>query len=206
MRHSLDPCRALRRCKSTEKSRTSSLLALGRIFVFTNAIIGVQPAVEGFGVLDSAGIERSLFVPLQERTTLCGEKAALALRIAGVDGQVPEDVFSSLTSPANYVFVDGLEGSPVNDAAITGASAGVFRGQLFNRIEMRRRITKGTAKAEAAVPQPRWPAESRQGPVLAQCTSRCGLGTGLASHGNDNVGIPELSSPCPDFFCPDFSC
>jgi hypothetical protein len=98
--------------------------------------------------------------------------------------------------------VDGLEGSPVNDAAVTGASAGVFRGQLFNRIEMRRRITEETAKAEAPVPQLQWPAESRQGPVLALYTLRCGLGTGLASHGNDNVGIPELSSP----FCPDFSC
>jgi len=87
-----------------------------------------------------------LFVPLQEGTALCGEKAALALRIAGVDGQVPEDVFSSLTSPTNYVFVDGLEGSPVNDAAITGTSTGVFRGQLFNRIKMRRRITRETAK------------------------------------------------------------
>ena len=130
------------------------MLAFGGIFVFTNAIIGVQPAVEGFGVLDSAGIEASLIFPLQEGTALCGEKAALALGIAGVNGQVPEDVFSSLTSPANYVFVDGLEGSPVNDAAVTGASAGVFRGQLFNRIEMRRPITKETAKAEAPVPQP----------------------------------------------------
>jgi hypothetical protein len=111
------------------------MLALGGIFVFTNAIIGVQPAVEGFGVLNSARIELSLFVPLQEGTTLCGEKAALALGVAGVDGYVPEDVFSSLTSPANQVFVDGLEGPPVNDAAVTGASAGVFRGQLFNRID-----------------------------------------------------------------------
>ena len=97
--------------------------------------------------------------------------------------------------------MDSLKGSPVNDAAITGASAGVFRGQLFNRIKMRRRITRETAKAEVPVPQPWWPAESRQGPVLAQYTLRCGLGTGLASHENDNVGIPELSS----LFCPDFS-
>ena len=62
------------------------MLAFGGIFVFTNAIIGVQPAVEGFGILDSTGIERSLFVPLQEGTALCGEKAALALGVAGVDG------------------------------------------------------------------------------------------------------------------------
>jgi hypothetical protein len=76
----------LKRCKCTEKFRASSVLALGGIFVFTNAIIGVQPAVEGFGVLNSAGIEWSWFVPLQEGATLCGEKAALALRVAGVDG------------------------------------------------------------------------------------------------------------------------
>jgi hypothetical protein len=57
MRRALDPCKVLKRCKSTEKLRTSSVLAFDGIFVFTNAIIGVQPAVEGFGVLNSAGIE-----------------------------------------------------------------------------------------------------------------------------------------------------
>jgi hypothetical protein len=70
----------------TEEFRTSNVLALGGIFVLTNAIIGVQAAVEGFGVLDSAGIEWPLFIPLQEGTALCGEKTALALRVAGVDG------------------------------------------------------------------------------------------------------------------------
>ena len=172
------------------------------VFVFANTIIRVLSAVEGLGFLDSARIEFPLFVLLQEGATLCGEKTALALRIAGVDRQVAEDVFSSLTSPANYVFVDGLKGAPVYDAAVTGASARVFRGQFYNRIEMNRRITRETAKTEATVPRSSWPAEQRQGPVLAQYTLRCGLGTGLASRGNDNVGIPELSSP----FCPDFSC
>ena len=86
MLHVLDPCRTPKRCKCTEKFRTSNVLAFGGIFVFTNAIIGVQSAVEGFGVLDSAGIEWSLFVPLQEGATLSREKATLALRVAGVDG------------------------------------------------------------------------------------------------------------------------
>jgi len=89
----------------------------------------------------------------------------------------------------------------MNDAAVSGPPARVSLRQVINRIRTRRRITRETAKAEAAVPQPWWPAESRQEPVLAQYTLRCGLGTGLASHENDNVDIPELSSP----FCPDFS-
>jgi len=89
----------------------------------------------------------------------------------------------------------------MNDAAVTGSPTRVCLRQVINRIRMRCRITRETAKAEVAVPQQWWPAEPRQGPVLAQYTLRCGLGTGLASHENDNVGIPELSSP----FCPDFS-
>ena len=56
------------------------------IVVLANAIIGVQSAVEGLGFLDSARIEFALFVLLQEGTTLCGEKAALASGIAGVNG------------------------------------------------------------------------------------------------------------------------
>jgi hypothetical protein len=89
----------------------------------------------------------------------------------------------------------------MNDTAVSGPPARVSLRQVINRIRTRRRITRETAKAEVAVPQRWWPAESRQEPVLAQYTLRCGLGTGLASHENDNVGIPELSSP----FCPDFS-
>lgn len=89
----------------------------------------------------------------------------------------------------------------MNDAAVSGPPTCVSLRQAINRIRTRCRITRETAKAEVPVAQ-RWvPAESRQGPVLAQYTLRCGLGTGLASHENDNVGIPELSSP----FCPDFS-
>ena len=90
----------------------------------------------------------------------------------------------------------------MNDAAVTGPPARVLRGQFYNRIEMNRRITRETAKTEATVPRSWWPAEQqRQGPVLAQYTLRCGLGTGLASRENDSVGIPEPSS----LFCPDFS-
>ena len=197
----MDPCRAVNGRNCTDKSDGSGVLCVSGTFVLANAVIGVQLAVEGLGVLDSARIEFALFILLQEGTTLCGEKAALAPGIAGVYGQVPEDVFSSLTSPANYVFLDSLKGSPMNDAAISGPPARVSLRQAINRIRTRRRITRETAKAEVAVPQRWWPAESRQGPVLAQYTLRCGLCTGLASHENDNVGIPELSSP----FCPDFS-
>jgi len=98
-------------------------------------------------------MEFALFILLQEGTTLCGEKAALAPGIAGVYGQVPEDVFSSLTSPANYVFVDSLKRPPMNDTAVSGPPARVSLRQAINRIRTRRRITRETAKAEVAVPQ-----------------------------------------------------
>jgi hypothetical protein len=61
-------------------------LGVSGIFVLANAIIRVQLAVEGLGVLDSARIKFALFILLQEGATLCGEKAALDLGIAGVYG------------------------------------------------------------------------------------------------------------------------
>jgi hypothetical protein len=56
------------------------------ILALANAIIGIQLAVERFGVLDSARIEFSFFVLLQEGTTTCGEEASLVVGIAGVNG------------------------------------------------------------------------------------------------------------------------
>jgi hypothetical protein len=82
----LDPCRAVNGRNCTDKSGGSSVLGVSGIFVLANAIIGVQLAVEGLGVLDSARIEFALFILLQEGTTLCGEKAALVPGIAGVYG------------------------------------------------------------------------------------------------------------------------
>ena len=90
----------------------------------------------------------------------------------------------------------------MNDTAVSGPPTRMSPRQVANRIDPRRGMLRATAKVEAAVPQSWWPAGSRQGPVRGQYTLRYGLGTGLASRGNDNVGIPELSSP----FCPDFSC
>jgi hypothetical protein len=139
-----------------------------------------------------------LLVLLQERTTIRGEKAAQSMWVARINRQVSENIFSSLASPANYVFVRSLKRSPMNDTAVSGSPTRMFPRQVANRIDPRGRMLKGTAKVEAAVPQSWWPAGSRQGPVRGQYTLRCGLGTDPVSHENGNVDIPELSSP----FCP----
>jgi hypothetical protein len=82
----LDPCRAVNGRNCAHRLDDPSLLGVSGVFVLANAIIRVQLAVEGLGVLDSARIEFALFVLLQEGATLCGEKAALAPGIAGVYG------------------------------------------------------------------------------------------------------------------------
>jgi hypothetical protein len=136
----------------TGKPSSSCVSAVAGIVTFTNAVVRVELTVERFGVLDHARIESALLVLLQERASLRGEKTAQTLGIAGINGQISEDVSSSLTSPANYVFVYGLKGSPMNDTAVSGPSAGMFPRQGVNRIGSRRRIIRGTAKVEVAVP------------------------------------------------------
>jgi hypothetical protein len=64
------------------------------------------------------------------------------------------------------------------------------------------RITKQIETVEAPALAPWQAAELRLELVRGRYILRCVLGTDLASHENDNVGIPELSSPfCSDFFC-----
>jgi hypothetical protein len=78
--------RAVNGRNCTDRLDGPSVIGVIGILVLANAIIRVQLAVEGLGVLDSARIEFALFILLQEGATLCGEKAALAPGIAGVYG------------------------------------------------------------------------------------------------------------------------
>jgi hypothetical protein len=120
-------------CKHVKNSRPDASGVSG-IFVLANPVIGVEPAIEGLGVLDSAGIEFSHVVLLQEGAALVGEIPALALGITGVNRQMSKNVVSSLASPANDVFVNGFKGAPVDHAALSGTPACVSPRQDVNRI------------------------------------------------------------------------
>jgi hypothetical protein len=51
-------------------------------FVFTHASVRVDPAVEGFGLMDHARVEPG-FLPFQERATLRNENPTSILRVSG---------------------------------------------------------------------------------------------------------------------------
>ena len=101
----------------TDAQKSCQGLVFYAFFVFTYVVVWVDPAVEGFGLMDRARVE-ACFLSFQKGAALRDENCVLIVRVSGINRYMLQDVFSSLPFPTHYVLVGRLKGSPKNGTAI----------------------------------------------------------------------------------------
>ena len=136
-------CLTTRPLTLASQSKTAYVLALAQkscqglvfyaFFVFTHAVVWIDPAVERLCLMDRARVE-ACFLSFQKGATLRYENCVLIVRVSGINRYVLQDVFSSLPLPTHYVLVGHLKRAPMNNAAVSRSLAPVSLQQLIIQI------------------------------------------------------------------------